>query len=86
MVSKTFHNLCFFFFSVLSECKFREIPCILLVNFVDNHSPDSITLSGFMPLFKVSELSFVKRTPNNTSNERLKRLYNKPTKSENIFM
>jgi len=72
--------------SVLTECKFRNIPCLLLVSFVDSHSPDSITLSGFMPLFKVSEFSNVKKTSKDTSNERLKSLYSKPKKTENIFM
>jgi len=72
--------------SVLTECKFKEIPCLHLINYVDTQSPDSITLSGFIPLFNVSEFSQIKKCPNNTSNERLKRLYNKPNKTENIFM
>jgi len=72
--------------SVLTECKFKEIPCIVLVSYVDSLSPDSITLSGFMPLFKISEFSYIKKVPNDSSNERLKKLYNKPKKSESIFM
>jgi len=72
--------------SVLTECKFKEIPCLLLINYVDTQTPDSITLSGFTPLFNVSEFSQIKKCPNNTSNERLKRLYNHPNKTENIFM
>lgn len=73
--------------AVLTNRTFNEKAGLLLLSYTDSQKPDSITLSGFMGLFNISEFSqFITKVSSKISLERLKQLQASSSTAEHIFM
>lgn len=61
--------------SLMTFAQFKKIPCLILINYVDSTTLDSITLEGFQKVFEIPTMKpFAQIIPQKNVEERLRKL------------